>query len=184
MYVHDLDLFVTVQLLEETPAVPSLGKLCQIHGYSHEWVSSQKPQLTKKRKDKCVQNGKTSYLLLSLDCLQILALPQDSSSTSSSPASGRSDEPAPGNLVRFNKHSKNMKKKHVDRASDDRLRDLAEWSEEFTEIMKIQKWLHPHTFIMTQIRNVFRKWYQNQGSTVLRFISQKTEIAKSACEPK
>ena len=30
--VHDLDLFVTVQLLEETPAVLSLGKLCEDHG--------------------------------------------------------------------------------------------------------------------------------------------------------
>ena len=28
MYFHDLDLFVTMQLLEETPAVLSLGKLC------------------------------------------------------------------------------------------------------------------------------------------------------------
>ena len=27
-YVNDLDLFVTVQILEDTPAVLSLGKLC------------------------------------------------------------------------------------------------------------------------------------------------------------
>ena len=32
--VHDLDLFVTVQLLEDTPAVLSLGKLCGEHGYA------------------------------------------------------------------------------------------------------------------------------------------------------
>ena len=50
MYVHDLGLCVTVQLLEDTPAVPSLGKLCEEHGYSHEWVSGQKPRLTKKGK--------------------------------------------------------------------------------------------------------------------------------------
>ena len=50
VYVHDLDLFVTVQLLEETPAVPSLGKLCDDHGYSYEWVSGQKPRLTKQGK--------------------------------------------------------------------------------------------------------------------------------------
>ena len=31
--VYDLDLFVTVQLLEETPAVLSLGKLCEERGY-------------------------------------------------------------------------------------------------------------------------------------------------------
>ena len=46
VYVHDLDLFVTVQLLEETLAVLSLGRLCENHGYSYEWVSGQKPRLT------------------------------------------------------------------------------------------------------------------------------------------
>ena len=34
VYVHDLNLFVTVQLLEETLAVQSLEKLCEDHGYS------------------------------------------------------------------------------------------------------------------------------------------------------
>ena len=36
VFVHDLDLFVTVQLLEETLAVLSLGKLCEDHGFSNE----------------------------------------------------------------------------------------------------------------------------------------------------
>ena len=47
---RDLNLFVTVQLLEETPAVLSLGKLCEDRGYSYEWVSGQKPPLTKEEK--------------------------------------------------------------------------------------------------------------------------------------
>ena len=47
VFVHDLILFVTVQLLEETPAALSLGKLCEDHGYSYEWVSGQEPRLTK-----------------------------------------------------------------------------------------------------------------------------------------
>ena len=34
VFVHDLDLFVTVQLLDETPADLSLGKLCSEHGHS------------------------------------------------------------------------------------------------------------------------------------------------------
>ena len=45
--VHGLGLFVTVQLLEETPAVLSLGKLCEEHGYSFVWASGQKPRLIK-----------------------------------------------------------------------------------------------------------------------------------------
>ena len=36
VFVHDLNQFVTVQLLEETPAVLSQGKLCENHGYSYE----------------------------------------------------------------------------------------------------------------------------------------------------
>ena len=31
-YVHDLELFVTVQILQDTPAVLSSGKLCEEHG--------------------------------------------------------------------------------------------------------------------------------------------------------
>ena len=47
VYVTELDLFVTVKLLEDTPAALSLGKLCQDH-------SRQKPQLIKDgRRIKC-----------------------------------------------------------------------------------------------------------------------------------
>ena len=47
VYVKEFDLFVTVKLLEDTPAVLSLGKLCEDHGYSCEWTSGPKPQLIK-----------------------------------------------------------------------------------------------------------------------------------------
>ena len=57
VYVHDLNLFVTEQLLEETPAVLSLGKLCEDHGCSFEWVSGQQPRLTKRGEDTCMHNG-------------------------------------------------------------------------------------------------------------------------------
>ena len=35
VYVEQLDLFVNVMLLPETPAVLSLGKLCEEHGYTY-----------------------------------------------------------------------------------------------------------------------------------------------------
>ena len=47
VYVHDLDLLVTVQILDDTPAVLSLGKLCEEHGYTYEWASGQKPHLNR-----------------------------------------------------------------------------------------------------------------------------------------
>ena len=54
VYVKELDVFVTVMLLEDTPAVLSLRKLCEDHGYSYHWTSGQKPQLIKDcRRIKC-----------------------------------------------------------------------------------------------------------------------------------
>ena len=50
VYVKQLDLFVKVMLLEETPAVFTLGKLCEDHGYTYHWFSSQKPHLIKNGK--------------------------------------------------------------------------------------------------------------------------------------
>ena len=41
VHVQDLDLFVTVQLLDETPAVLSLGRLCSEHGCSYEWKNGE-----------------------------------------------------------------------------------------------------------------------------------------------
>ena len=63
IYVHDIGLFVTVQLVEDTLAVLSLGKLCEEHGYSYEWVNGQQPRFTKKREDCLYKTDKTSYLL-------------------------------------------------------------------------------------------------------------------------
>ena len=45
VYVKELDIFLTMRVLENTPAVLSLGKLCDENGYSHEWINGQKPHL-------------------------------------------------------------------------------------------------------------------------------------------
>ena len=47
VYVRELDIFYTMRVLEDTPPVLSLGKLCDEHGYSYEWINSQKPHLIK-----------------------------------------------------------------------------------------------------------------------------------------
>ena len=47
VYVRELDIFLTMKLLEDTPAVLSLGKLCDEHGYSYEWINGQKPHRIK-----------------------------------------------------------------------------------------------------------------------------------------
>ena len=45
VYVKEFDIFLTVKVLENTPAVLSPGKLCDEHGYSYEWTNGQKPHL-------------------------------------------------------------------------------------------------------------------------------------------
>ena len=98
VFVHDQNLFVTVQLLEETPAVLSLGKHWEDHGYSYEWVSGQKPRLTKEEKT-IVQNGQlrtsccSKVIISSGSNSPSTSTPQDLSSTS--PAQERSDGIAP-----------------------------------------------------------------------------------------
>ena len=47
VYVKELDIFLTMKVLENTPAVLSLGKLCVENGYSYEWINGQKPHLIK-----------------------------------------------------------------------------------------------------------------------------------------
>ena len=47
VYVKELGVFLTMKVLENTPAVLSLGKLCDEHGYSYEWINGQKPYLIK-----------------------------------------------------------------------------------------------------------------------------------------
>ena len=44
-YVKEFDIFLTLKVLENTPAVLSLGKLCDENGYSYEWINGQKPHL-------------------------------------------------------------------------------------------------------------------------------------------
>ena len=47
VYVKELEIFLTMKVLEDTPAVVSLGKFCDEHGYSYEWINGQKPHLIK-----------------------------------------------------------------------------------------------------------------------------------------
>ena len=77
--VRELDLFVTVMLLEDTPAVLSLCKLYEDHGYNYHWTSGQKPHLIKDgRKIDCNTANHVPFVVLGLST---------SSSSSSSPTS-------------------------------------------------------------------------------------------------
>ena len=57
VYVRELDLFVTVVLLGETPADLSQGKLCEDDGYTYHWTSGQKPTSHQQWQDNQLQNS-------------------------------------------------------------------------------------------------------------------------------
>ena len=52
--IREFDLSVTVKLLEETPAVLSLGKLCEDHGKTYHWTSGQKTTSHQKRQKQSI----------------------------------------------------------------------------------------------------------------------------------
>ena len=52
VYVKELGIFLTKNVLEDASSVFSLGKLCDEHGYSYEWINGQKPHLIEK---KCIR---------------------------------------------------------------------------------------------------------------------------------
>ena len=58
VYVRELDIFWTMKILQDTPAVLSLGKLCDERGYSYDWINGQKPHLILKWYSTTVQYGK------------------------------------------------------------------------------------------------------------------------------
>ena len=71
VYVKELDIFLTMKVLEDTPAVLSLGKLCDEHGYSHEWINGQKPHLIKDGMP-IIFNAENFVPIVALVCQRVL----------------------------------------------------------------------------------------------------------------
>ena len=59
VYVKELDIFLTMKVLENTPAVLSLVQLCDENGYSYEWINGRKPHLIKKKgiRIRCIKSA-------------------------------------------------------------------------------------------------------------------------------
>ena len=149
VFVHDLNQFVTVQLLEETPAVLSLGKLCEDHGYPYDWVSGQEPRLTK--------NGKS--IICKTDNFVPLVVPgfSTNSESVSAPTSPSQDslrrgaETAAGNSMRLASSSSS--------GSDLERNDENSWSRRTDRKLCIQKtrWRWTHIPSCRWYRKIFRK---------------------------
>ena len=150
VFVKELDLFVTVMLLEETPAVLSVGKRCEDHGYTYRWSSGQKRHLTKKSKR--TDCNFTNLVPLVVPCLlassSIAPTPTSSSSSSQDSIfdesrytenpvperSGSMSEELWGKLQHkpTETENKNENEGHEEVQSD-LLHDLPDWLQEFRE---------------------------------------------------
>ena len=91
VYVKELDIFLTLKVLENPPAVLSLGKLCDENGYSYEWIYGQKPHFIENGiRIQCNTENFVPIVVLGLSTSYSSSLP---SSTSMTPSRQEIDHP-------------------------------------------------------------------------------------------
>ena len=89
--VKELDIFLTMKVLEDTPAVLSLGKLCDENGYSYERINGQKPHLIQNGiRTQCNTENFVPIVVLGLSTSSSSSFP---SSTSMTPSRQEIDHP-------------------------------------------------------------------------------------------
>ena len=104
VYVKELEKILTMKVLEHTPAVLSLGKLCDEHGYSYEWITGQKPHLIKNGiRIQCNTENFVPIVVPGLSTSSSSSLP---SSTSMTPSRQEIDHPTScSKFVYFTNHN-------------------------------------------------------------------------------
>ena len=146
--VKELDIFLSMKVLENTPAVLSVGKLFDENGYSCEWINGQKPHLIKKRYSDTKQHGELrsdrgSWFVIEF-CLhpsstsmtpsrQEIDHPTSSSSSSTSPTTTVSSDSETGareDLCGIDSHPVSVSSDHV---------ELKELGDTFTKPTKSPK---------------------------------------------
>ena len=95
VYVKELDAFWTVKVLEDTPAVLSLGKLYDEHGFSYEWTSGEKLCLIKN----CVRIQCNTENYVPIVVLGKSTTSSSSSSSRTTPPTSSPQESASSTLV-------------------------------------------------------------------------------------
>ena len=91
VYFKELDIFLTMKVLEDTPAVFSLGKPCDEHGYSYEWINGQKPHLIKNGVR--IQCNTENFVPIVVPGLSTSSSSSSPSSTSMTPSRQEIDHP-------------------------------------------------------------------------------------------
>ena len=172
VYVHDLHIFVTVQLLEGAPAVLSLGKLCNEHGFSYDWPSGREPRLTQNEIQTLCNSGNFVPLVGSGH--------SSSSTTASSSTSPPQDLPVsvgPANTQRNEGTTGNCSEGVAGNCKEE---GIPEWPEDFTENLKIAE--VPAPADISHDSDLERSVIMEAQYFLLT--SQKTKITRSAREPR
>ena len=143
-----------MEVLQDTPAVLSLGKLCDEHGYSHEWIHGQKPHLIKNGTR--IHSKTENFVPIVVPGLSASSSSSSHSSTSMTPSRQESDHPTSSsssstsptttassdsaNRARkypmgIDSHPVPVSSSHVGRIerSDPLYSDIPEWLQEFRE---------------------------------------------------
>ena len=144
VYVGELDLFVTVMLLENTPAVPSRGKLCEEFGYSYHWTIGQKPHLIKKgKKIHCDTSNHVPFVVLGLSTSFSTSSTYPTSSSQETvteteiPAIRRSEKASEDSHQHEETRGMNQQKSKIQKKNDDEelqsgeLQGVPDWLQEF-----------------------------------------------------
>ena len=196
IYVKELDLFVPVMLLEETPAVLLLEKLCEDHGYPYHLDQRSKTTLTKngKRID-CNISNCLSFVVLGLSTssstssspASSTSSPQDSVITTEIPSTERSDfvsEESRGKTSRGSAETENQKKMKITKhyevnfckmcPNGQRISKRIWWIRMFNRINTLP------VLLMNCQWSREQKWYRARVSTVSIPTFRKTEIVTSA----
>ena len=129
VYVKQLDLFVNVMLLQETPAVLSLGKLFDEHGYTYHWKSGQKPHL--------IRNGKRIDCKIS-NYVPFVVPGISASSSSTTPSSSSQDS-----VFDVNRYTEHPVPERSGSTSEELRRDPLH---EFTETENIKKMVNAEKY--------------------------------------
>ena len=149
------------------------------------WVGKQSKTTGDQRgEDNCMQNGQLRTSCCSRLIHQFWKQFVVNIDMSTSPAQERSDDRAAGNCGDSPKKKNKQKKRDNNQASGNRLLDLLEWWEEFTENLDDTQAPAPAHVSQDSDSERPTKWQRNQGSTVFILTSRRTELAKSASEPK
>ena len=79
VYVKELDIFLTVKVLQSTPAVLSFGKLCDENGFPYQWINGQKTHLIKNGIR--IQCNTENFVAIVVPCLSASSSSSSHSST-------------------------------------------------------------------------------------------------------